>query len=120
MCQVEQSPVRLQHKGEYLYIEMDMNIHFLQVGDNESRMCVSLLTDGSKQIELPVVLIAGKNRYWTLKRSLWGLGGNRLKIYKIKNIIKAVNFTSIHYCYRTRLHYEAWMEKAALNLYNQK
>lgn len=116
MCQVELIPVSMKRSGSEFHIEADLLLIFRSVADDASHTFTPVLSDASHRLELPMVLVTGKRRYWALKRAVWGLSRNLLGSYKIGKVFKAVNPSLTSYSYRVSLHYEQWMSGAQVSL----
>lgn len=116
MCQIEFVPVSLKQKDSHFYVEVDLLVVCNHVNDDASHMFVPLLSNGNHRLELPLILVAGKNRYRSFKLSMWGLGRNLLKGYKIRKVFKGVNRKLISYSYKVSLDYEQWMSGAQISL----
>lgn len=116
MCQAKLSPVSMGRKGSRFYIEADMLFACRSVQDDQSLVFVPVLSDGDNRLELPLVLITGKNRYRTFRLAMLGVRHNLLKGYKIRKVLKSVNHSFINYPYRICLDYEEWMQGAMVSL----
>lgn len=116
MCDIKLIPVSLKQSGSRFYIEAEMLLVFHHVDNNASHMFTPVLSDSNHRIELPLILVAGKNRYRAFRQVVWRLGHNLLRGYKIRKIFKAVNHSLVSYSYRVYLDYEEWMPKAEISL----
>lgn len=116
MCKLEFIPVSLQQKGDVFRIGIDMLFDCRDIHEDASHMFVPVLYSGDRHLELPLVLVTGRHRYWVLRRMLWGAGKNILRNYKIRKILKAGGGGFISYPYRVDIGYEDWMEGAGISL----
>lgn len=117
MNQNELTSVVLAQKGSHFYIEADMFIACGGITNNTARVYTPVLNDETHQVELPLVLLAGSRRYWALKRTLWTLGCNLMKGYKILKIFRVNKQPWISYNYCVCVDYEEWMSEARLTLF---
>jgi hypothetical protein len=115
MCQAKFIPVLLSQEGSLFRIEIDMLFVCRTVAEDASYTFVPVLSDPVHRVELPLVLVAGTNRYRVLKRmisSFWGT--HYFREYKIQKILKAVNPSHVNYSYRIHINYEEWMSAAEI------
>lgn len=117
MCKLEFSLVSLQREGDIFTIGIDMLFDCRDVSEDASHMFVPVLCSGDSHLELPLVLVTGRRRYWALRRMLWGIGKNILRSYKIRKVLKVAGGGSrfISYPYRVDIGYEDWMEGAGIS-----
>lgn len=116
MCQIELIPVSLQQSGVRFYIEADMLVRCHRVDKDASHMFTPILSDDSHRIELPMILVVGKNRYSVLRQIVWRFSRRYLKGYTIYKVLKAANRSFMSHPYRIHLDYEEWMSKAEISL----
>lgn len=116
MCKAKFTLVSLNREGLRFHVKLDMLFICETVQHDSSLLFIPRLVGENRCIELPLILVAGKRRYWVLKRALWGLGKNILGSYKIQKVLKGINGRSISYYYRICLDYEDWMSEARINL----
>ena len=112
MCKTEAKSVALKQQDDKLYVEMDLLIDCDRVSDDSSHMITPVLCYNDKHMELPLMLVAGRCRYRSLRWSLWGLGKNTFRPYRIRWIFNAFGCSLIHHRYRVRVSYEPWMQRA--------
>ncbi|WP_459952537.1 hypothetical protein [Dysgonomonas termitidis] len=119
MCRVHYLPVTMERQGGRFYIGLDMQF----VGDmataDQSHQFIPVLSAGDRRRELPMVLVAGRSRYRSLRLALWGLGGDILRSYHIKKLLQATGRAAIDYPYRISLDYEQWMDRAEITVIQQ-
>lgn len=116
MCKIQYSLVEMERQDGQFYISLNMHFICRKIDTNQSHLFAPVLSDGNRQLELPLVLLAGKGRYWAFKRALWGLNRNILRSYRIMKLLKAADESVIDYSYNLSLHYEDWMDKAKITV----
>lgn len=115
MCKVQFAPVFLERRDSLFYVELDMLFVCSGVRKDAFHMFVPVLSNGSQQVELPGVVVAGGGRYRAFRWFVWRQGRTILRAYRIKKILKAGAF-SIYYPYRVCLDYEEWMSEVSVRL----
>lgn len=117
MCQVKFVPVSMLRKDCRFYIEADMLLVCHSVADNASLLFTPVLSDPTHRLELPMVLVAGANRYRAIRQTMRSLPKHPIFYgYNLRRILKAVNYSWINYSYRISIDYEEWMSRAEINL----
>lgn len=117
MCQVKFVPRSMLRKDCRFYIEVDMLFVCRSVADNASLQFTPVLSDPTHSLELPMILVAGANRYKAIRQMMQGWP--RCSIfhgYNLRRILKAVNSSWINYSYCISIDYEEWMSRAELLL----
>ena len=117
MCQVKFVPVSMLRKDCRFCIEADMLFVCRSVADNAWFMFTPVLSDPTHRLELPMVLVAGANRYCAIRQTLRGWPTHSIfHGYNLRKILKGVNPSWINYPYRVYIDYEDWMSEAEIHL----
>ncbi|MBF0647870.1 DUF3868 domain-containing protein [Dysgonomonas sp. GY75] len=119
MCRIEYSPIITERQSGRFYIGLDMHFACRTVTADQAYWFIPVLTDGQRRRELPVVLVAGRSRYRSMRLALWGLGRGILRAYHIKKLLKAAGGAVIDYPYLISLDYEEWMDRAEISILHQ-
>ncbi|PXV60097.1 uncharacterized protein DUF3868 [Dysgonomonas alginatilytica] len=111
MYKIELHDPALVHKGERLYIGMDISILCRYIADNQSIVLTPVLADNEHSRELPLVIINGRQRHRCFSH-MFGY----FRDYRIYKAIRAINHSPLWCSYRLDIPYQDWMCKAKLSL----
>lgn len=117
MCKAHLTGVSLKREGSKLLIELNMLFICERVHHESSLLFTPSLKSADQSIELPIVIVAGSKRYWSLILAFWGFRHDVFKSYNIRKVFKAINRRSICYSYAVSLAYEEWMSEAQVCLF---
>ncbi|MDR0845330.1 MAG: DUF3868 domain-containing protein [Tannerella sp.] len=115
-------PKSLGQKGSKMRVELDFDMSQLRVGSNESKVYTPILVSGSRQLELPQMIIKGGRRYKADYREEQ-LSGQPVELSRVPEGQKAPEIyavekyrRNVHYPYLVSVPYSSWMDKATINL----
>lgn len=106
------TPSRAWQKGDKLNIEMQLNLNSLQVGRDRTLTVTPMLVSENNSIELPYILINGKERHKVYKRGN-ALGNKPVDTSLYTELIAG---DSDKLMYKEAIAYEPWMANAHLDL----
>lgn len=118
MCTATITTAIFEREGDCFYLKMSVLFTHTKLDTDSSLIFTPILFKDEHQLELPVLMVSGRRRYWSLYWSLLRLGKRVLTDYNIKKIFKAVNYTSVDYRYEMKLQYKDWMTGARIQLIN--
>jgi len=105
----------LSKKGNTFLIDLDIDIPRMNLGSNETVALIPILEKGGHHMELPYVLINGKERYKGYKQMVGYLGESVMRTtYKIYKVFKARQFSNRICYYNVQIAYESWMDDAKI------
>lgn len=108
----------IERKGR-MYIELDLDIKCMSVGDNQSLTFTPMLVSDTYHQELPAIIIYGRERYRAYRKwriSPWILSfKNDYNIYKV---IEAKNGERISFLYTLNTPLRGFMNKASIGFYD--
>jgi len=103
--------VKLEHSGQYMNIDLTLDLSNLKVGSNRAVLFTPRLVNGQDSIDLQSVGIYGRQRYYYYVRNGKSmLGGNDELSYKASNKPESI-------AYNKAIPYQEWMNGAQLMLY---
>ncbi len=103
------SDLAVSRSGDKLFVSMDINVSALDVKSNREVILTPKLSEGTDSLNLPSILIAGRNRYYHHLRN--GLRTDNMTLYQ-SGKVSVVN-------YRTVVPYADWMNRATLSTDNE-
>ena len=106
--QMEVRNLAVSRQEDKLFVSLDLDVSALKVGTNREVVFAPTLSKGEHLIELPAVMVAGRNRYYHHLRNKSAVSLDRLYRSGEQDVIE----------YRLVVPYERWMTKAALNVSN--
>lgn len=106
--QMEVRNLAVSRQEDKLFVSLDLDVSALKVGTNREVVFAPTLSKGEHLIELPAVMVAGRNRYYHHLRNKSAVSLDRLYRSGEQDVIE----------YRLVVPYEKWMTKAALNVSN--
>lgn len=110
-------PVRLEQKGDYLHVDMDINLNNVKIESPEGVDLVPQLVSPAHTYTLPAVLIKGANNYKVYKRKVSLMSKKEKAKYKEPYVVEKISGTRNDIIkYRYILPYEAWMADARLDV----
>jgi len=102
--------LRLTRNGEYMTVDMTLDLRNLKVSSNRAVLLTPRLVNGTDTTDLPSVGVYGRRRYYTYVRNgesmLSGAGEQSFRSSKRPDV----------YPYRTHVSYADWMDGAELML----
>jgi len=105
------SDTKIEHSGDYLAVEMLMNLKDLKVNSNRAVLLTPRLVNGSDSIDLPSVGIYGRRRYYYYVRNGESmLTGKDELSYKASDKPETITYNKV-------LPYQEWMNGASLALH---
>lgn len=116
MCKIDLLPKTLKMADNIFYVEADIFLKCKNVEANASYSFIPILSDEKHRVELPIVLVVGKNRFGFFDRFIPKINQNLFQDYKIYKILEAVNGSLVCHTYKVYLKYEKWMLNAKLSL----
>ena len=110
-------PVRLEQKGDILYVEMDVVLDQIKVKSASGMDLIPQLVSPSRTLNLPKISIKGKNEYLAHERKVSLMTKKEEANYEKPYIIEKENKKKSNVIqYRYMLPYEAWMADARLDV----
>lgn len=110
-------PVRLEQRGEFLHIDMDIILDQVKVKSTRGVDFIPQLVTSTVTYELPIVSLKGRNEFLAYERWLAVMSEKEKKGYKMPYLIeKNYKKKSGTIEYRYALPYEEWMADAKLNV----
>ncbi len=106
--QMEVRNLAVSRQKDKLFVSLDLDVSALKVGTNREVVFAPILSKGEHLIELPVVMVAGRNRYYHHLRNKSTVSLDKLYRSGERDVIE----------YRLVMPYEKWMTNAALNISN--
>lgn len=106
--QMEVQNLAVSRQEDKIFISLDLNVSALKVGTNREVVFAPTLSKGEHLMELPAVMVAGRNRYYHHLRNKSAVSLDRLYRSGERDVIE----------YRLVVPYEKWMTNAALNVSN--
>lgn len=106
--QMEVRNLAVSRQKDKLFVSLDLDVSALKVGTNREVVFAPILSKGEHLIELPVVMVAGRNRYYHHLRNKSTVSLDKLYRSGERDVIE----------YRLVMPYEKWMTNAALNVSN--
>ncbi|WP_300852388.1 DUF3868 domain-containing protein, partial [uncultured Bacteroides sp.] len=106
--QMEVRNLAVSRQEDKLFVSLDLDVSALKVGTNREVVFAPTLSKGEHQIELPAVMVAGRNRYYHHLRNKSAVKLDKLYRSGEQDVIE----------YRLVVPYEKWMTNAALNVSN--
>lgn len=98
----------VSRQKDKLFVSLDLDVSALKVGTNREVVFAPILSKGEHLIELPAVMVAGRNRYYHHLRNKSTVSLDKLYRSGERDVIE----------YRLVMPYEKWMTNAALNVFN--
>lgn len=111
--QISVNPRELSQKGDSLYINIDVDFIGLAIEDDRSLSLVPLLINKEKEVELPQILINGRDRHKIYERQI---SLKKVDSDHIYSVIKADKKQERQLNYNLALPFEDWMVEARLDL----
>ena len=106
--QMEVRNLAVSRQKDKLFVSLDLDVSALKVGTNREVVFAPILSKGEHLIELPVVMVAGRNRYYHHLRNKSTVSLDKLYRSGERDVIE----------YRLVMPYEKWMTNAALDVSN--
>lgn len=104
------SDLKIERNGNYLAVEMLMNLKDLKVGGNRAVLLTPRLKNGTDSIDLPSVGIYGRRRYYYYQRNSEGMLTGKDEItYKASDKPESIDYSQV-------LPFQEWMDGASLSL----
>lgn len=114
------TPLRLEQKGDSLYVEIDFDIRGVNVQSNSSISLIPVLAAPEVDRSLPEVMVKGRSNFLVSKREVALMNKAQRKSYDHHApyaIVKGYKSdSSKRIFYRQVLPYEAWMKDACLDI----
>jgi len=102
---------KMEHNGQYMTVDMTLNLTDLNVGSNRAVLLTPRLVNGTDSLELPSVGIYGRRRYYFYVRNGESmLSGKDETSYKASQMPDTLRYNKI-------LNYDEWMNGAELSLH---
>lgn len=102
---------RMEHSGNYLSLDMELDLSDLDVNSNRAVLLTPRLVNGNDSIELSSVGIYGRKRYYYyLRNGINVLTDNEASSYRSKERPESVTYSKV-------MPYSDWMDGATLKLY---
>lgn len=113
-------PLKLEQKGDSLYISIDINMQHVRVDSRRSIELIPVLTSPEMEKALPAVILKGKSDYHIWLRGLALMNRKeRLRYLQDAPYTVAKGFKSKdgrHITYNKAIPFEAWMKDARLDI----
>lgn len=115
-------PKQLGQEGVNMKVDLIFDMSNVHIGTNESRTLTPILVAGKKELELPKVIIKGKNRFKYDRRHDKLNGRPPVELAKNQKKITSSVYTIEKYSkrgtvsYKVLIPYREWMEGAKMNL----
>lgn len=106
--QMEVRNLAVSRQEDKLFVSLDLDVSALKVGTNREVVFAPILSKGEHLVELPAVMVAGRNRYYHHLRNKSTVSLDKLYRSGERDVIE----------YRLVVPYEKWMTNAALNVSN--
>lgn len=106
--QMEVRNLAVSRQEDKLFVSLDLDVSALKVGTNREVVFAPILSKGEHLVELPTVMVAGRNRYYHHLRNKSTVSLDKLYRSGERDVIE----------YRLVVPYEKWMTNAALNVSN--
>lgn len=114
------TPLKLEQKGDSLYISIDINMQNVRVDSRRSIELIPVLTSPEMEKALPAVMLKGKSDYHIWLRGLTLMNSKeRLRYLQDAPYTVAKGFKSKdgrHITYNKIIPFEAWMKDARLDI----
>ncbi len=108
--EVKVSDLKIEHNGNYLTVEMLMDLKALKVSGNRAVLLTPRLKNGTDSLDLPSVGIYGRRRYYYYQRnSDEMLTGKEEMSYKASDKPESIDYNKV-------LPWKEWMNGASLTL----
>ncbi len=107
---VKVSDLKIERNGNYLAVEMLMDLKELKVSGNRAVLFTPRLKNGKDSLDLPSVGIYGRRRYYYYQRNSEGmLTGKEEQSYKASEKPESIDYSKV-------FPYQEWMDGATLTL----
>ncbi|MBD8347750.1 DUF3868 domain-containing protein [Dysgonomonas sp. HGC4] len=102
---------QLEQKGRHLYIDINISILCKYIADDGAIVLTPVLKDHEHSLELPLVIINGRQRHKCFKGML-----RYFKPYHIYKALRGCSNSEVTCCYELRIPFEKWMNRAQISL----
>ena len=108
-CVAKYDNIRLERNGNYLSIDVDLDLSGLEVETNRAVLLTPRLVNGEQTLELPSVAVYGRRRYYHYKRNM----GELMLSGKEETTLRSGEIPS-EVAYHQLVPYEEWLNGATL------